>query len=82
MILGKTKHDSVSLQWIFVVAMSTDHKGIRVNPGPGSVLSPAVSGPPPRPHQAPRVHRHIQEGEENQDAPKPAVGGGSCYTKV
>lgn len=67
---------------IFVVAMSTDHRGIRVNPGPGSILSPAVSGPPSRPHQAPCVYRHIQKREENQDTPKPAVGGESCYTKV
>lgn len=81
--MGKS-YDSFCLKWILfsLSTMSPDHEGSRVIPSPGSFLPSALSRSPFSPHQAPCVHRHIQEGEKNKRSPEPTVRRRNCCTKT
>lgn len=62
--------------------MSPDHEGGRIIPSPGSFLPSALSNSPVSPHQAPCIHRHIQEGEKNKHSPEPTARSRNCRTKT
>lgn len=81
--MGKN-HDLFFLNWILFCpfTMWPDHKDSRFITRPGSSVPSALSRSPFSPHQAPCVHRYIQEGEKNKHSSEPTVRHRNCCAQT